>query len=204
MPLDKRRRARQSVSMKTIKQNRDTLLLRLVKYIGRSEAWGTDLGARVFSQLNTELISRSEGTLVLIDYDGLERSDVSFQREAVVETLRKHRPRLLFVAVNLEDPDLLTNLELALEKRGEFLLVRRGNGEVRVIGKRLPEEQKRTLETVWKAGEATSAQLVKTAPRGKLSTAASRLMALWRAGLVERVEGTAPSGGREHRYYSIS
>jgi len=74
-------------------------MIRLVEYVGRTEAWGTDLGARVFARLNVDLMGLSEGTLVPIDFAGLERSDVSFQREAVVETIRKHRPRLLFVDV---------------------------------------------------------------------------------------------------------
>ena len=172
--------------MNAMKQKRPTLVIRLVDYIGRSEAWGTDLGARVFAKLNVDLMGLSEGTFVPIDFSGLERSDVSFQREAVVETIRKHRPRLLFFAVNLEDADLRTNLELALEKRGEVLLLVR-NDAVTVIGKRLPAQQRRTLEQVRGSGEATSAQLVRDQPDAKVSTTSSRLMALWRAGLLERV-----------------
>lgn len=181
---------------------RPTRSVELSEYVGRPEAWGTDLGARVFAKLNVDLMGLSEGTLVPIDFAGLERSDVSFQREAIVETIRKHRPRLLFLAVNLDDADLRTNLELALEKRGEVLLLM-GEDGLDVIGKRLPEEHRRTLEQVWKAGGATSAQLVREHPDTKVSTTSSRLIALWRAGLVERVEGSAASGGREHHYLPI-
>lgn len=189
--------------MKATKQSRPVRPTRLVEYVGRPEAWGTDLGARVFAQLNIDLMGLSEGTLVPIDFAGLERSDVSFQREAVVETIRKHRPRLLFVAIGLDDADLRTNLDLALDKRGESLLLRTSEGHRELIGRRLAEEQRNTLEQVWKAGEVTSAQLVKDNPEQKLSTAASRLMSLWKAGLLERVEGTAASGGREHRYFAF-
>lgn len=194
---------RYSVSMNEAKQKRATRAIRLAEYVGRPEAWGTDLGARVFAKLNVDLMSLSEGTLVPIDFAGLERSDVSFQREAVVETIRKHRPRLLFVAVNLDDIDLRTNLDLALEKRSESLLLVLSYGQVEVMGKKLAEEQVRTLEEVWKVREATSAQLVRDHPDAKLSTTASRLIALWKAGLVERVEGTASSGGREHTYFAF-
>ena len=193
--------------MKQIKEEYVVSLTGLLS--GRTEAWGTDLGARVFGAMNLELMGLGEGTLIRLDYAGLERTDVSFQREAVVETLRKYRPRLLFVIVNLRDQDIQTNLEHALERRSESVLAREPAG-LRVLGKKPSEEQEATLRRVWELGEATSAMLVRdAAERGqgkeeKLSTASSRLTALWKAGLLERVEGTAVSGGREHRYYPIT
>lgn len=184
--------------MKRIRQERPITLRELIE---DHDAWGTEFGATVFGRINLLLLSSGEGVLVPIDYAGLDRSDVSFQREAVVETLRKHRPRLLFVAINLTDPDVRENLTLALERRGEWLIVREPNGRVTPLGKRLTAEQLSTLERVWDAGELTSAELGEDDV--KLSTASSRLSWLWKAGLVERVEGTSPTGGREHRYYPI-
>jgi hypothetical protein len=197
--------------MKTVKRNRPSHELRLTSYIGRRDAWGTDLGSRVFAKINVDLMVLAEGTLVLIDYKGLERSDVSFQREAIVEIVRKHRPKLLFVAINVDDHDLRMNLDLALDRRGEVLLCRHDELP-RVLGRTLPEEHRRTLEQVWELGETTSAGLLgRTGGLGakgsgreaKLSTISSRLTALWKAGLLERVEGTAPSGGREHTYFAF-
>ena len=187
--------------METMKQVRPECSVSLAHCAGGTDAWGTELGATVFGSLNLLLIGLSEGMLVPIDYGGLERSDASFQREAVVETLRKHRPRLLFIAVNLSDQDVRSNLELALQKRGDCLLVRDGERPT-VLGKRLTPEQRSTLEIVWDAGCVTSSDL--EGGSLKLSTASSRLAWLWRAGLIERVEGTSPSGGREHSYYAIT
>ena len=186
--------------MKTVKRLRAEHPVLLKDCAGGTDAWGTELGASVFAELNMELIGLSEGTLVPIDYAGLERSDASFQREAVVETLRKHRPRLLFIAVNLDDRDVRSNLELALEKRGDCLLVQTAENPL-VLGKRLAPEHRATMEAIWAASELTSSELESKDTR--LSTAASRLAWLWKAGLIERVEGTSPSGGREHRYYPI-
>jgi hypothetical protein len=187
--------------METMKRIRREFLLNLRDLIEGNDAWGTEFGAAVFSQINLHLLGVGEGTLVPIDYAGLERSDVSFQREAVVETLRKHRPRLLFVAVNLVDPDVRENLSLALERRGEWLLVREQPARPTVLGKRLTPEHEATLGRVWSAGELMSSDLTDDV---KLSTASSRLAWLWKAGLIERVEGTSPTGGREHRYYPIA
>jgi hypothetical protein len=185
--------------MKPIERIRAIVPLSMRDIVG-SQAWGTDFGAQVFSQLNSLLIGQPEGTLVPIDYGGLERTDVSFQREAIVESLRKHRPRLLFVADHLSDPDVLENLSLALERRGESLVVRTASG-TRVVGRRLSPVLSTTLERARKSGVLTSSDLV--TQRMRLSTASSRLTFLWKAGLLERVEGTAPTGGREHRYYPI-
>lgn len=192
--------------MNQSKQNRSKHEVRLADAVGGPDAWGTSEGSRVFGELNIELLGLSEGTMVPIDYSGLRRSDASFQREAVVETIRKHRPRLLFVAINLTDPDVRGNLELALEKRGEALIVRDAHDSV-VLGKTLTREEQAALEMVRHAGELTSGQLLKRANQGRTgitpSTASTRLSSLWKAGLIERVEGIAASGGREYRYFPI-
>jgi hypothetical protein len=198
-----RRLRRYSHLMNGLNQNRAEYSILLSGFVHGADAWGTELGARVFADLNLRLLGCIEGTTVLFDYSGLQRSDVSFQREAVVETLRKHRPRLLFVAVHLDNRDIQENLELALERRGESLILRIQDGLI-VLGRRLSRELEATLQLVWEAKEMTSALLRKQMPGTELSTASSRLTALWKAGLIRRVEGTSASGGREHRYYPIT
>lgn len=184
-----------------MKRKRPEYRVSLSQQVGGKDAWGTEFGAQIYGRINVDLLSVGQGTLVLIDYAGLERSDVSFQREAVVESLRKHRPRLLFIALNLGDPDVQENISLALERRGEWLLARREGQQPSVLGKRLTPEQQTTLERVWAGGELVSSDF--SEDNVKLSTASNRLAWLWKAGLIERVEGTAASGGREHRYYPI-
>src|SRR6266699_1064711 len=143
--------------MNTMKQPRDRQEhgVRLRDFVGEEAAWGTELGIQVFARINKDLAVLNQGTLVLVDYSGLERSDSSFQREAVVETLRKHRPRLLFVGVNLSDADMKTNLELALEKRGECFVVRSSTGAT-VIGKLPAAELLETLKLASRHGELAS------------------------------------------------
>ena len=154
-------------------------------------------------ELNHQLVGLNEGAFVKIDYAGLERSDVSFQREAVVETLRKHRPHLVFLAVNLDHQDLRLNLVLALEKRGESVLVE-SNNSVSVVGRRLTPEQQKILDAVRAQPELTSAQLIGPPFSLKAANASNQLTALWRAGLLRRIEGAAATGGREYRYSPIA
>ena len=113
--------------MDEIKRPRDYAVL-LRKPGDGPDAWGTSAGINVFLRLSADLARLTASTVVVLDYSGIERTDVSFQREAVVETVRKHRPRLLFIASNVGDDDVLVNLGAALEARGEALLVRHRGG----------------------------------------------------------------------------
>ena len=167
------------------------------------DAWGTSAGIDVFLRLHPELARLPDRTVVVLDYSGIARADVSFQREAVVETVKRHRPRLLFIASNVGNEDVLANLAAALEARGEILLVRVQDERPRILGRRLAAEHEDTLSAIQAHHWFTSTQL--TVPPFGLagSTASARLTALWRAGLIGRIEAASPSGGREYRYFPI-
>ena len=89
--------------MNPLRRPRSTYRISLQVHTKEADAWGTDLGARVSAEINRTLVGLSEGTVVVFDYAGIRRSDASFQREAVVETIRRHHPRLLFVVEGIED-----------------------------------------------------------------------------------------------------
>jgi len=170
----------------------------LVDFIGSAEAWGTEKGAEVFGALNKELLNVSQGIVVSISYRGLQRSDASFQREAVVELLRKYRPRLCFVATELKDKDVLANLELALQ-RYQLCLLLNDRGSLRILGKQPNKELSDTWRFVEKAGRVTTPRLADALDL-ETATASSRLSTLWKAGLLKRTEGAASTGGREFLY----
>lgn len=177
--------------------------LRLSK-LASPRAWGTAAGAAAFAKANQCLLPLPDRTLVAIDFTGIERADVSFLREAVVEVVRKHRPRLLFIVAELVDADVRANLESALALRGEALLIRRMRGAPIVAGKQLPREHELTLRTLQEHEEFTSAMLTARPFALESSTASARLTALWNAGLVDRAVGVAPSGGKEYKYSPIT
>jgi hypothetical protein len=187
--------------MKQIKQRRE-FHIQLRQYAG-NEAWGAARGATIFAKLNAELLPLPDATLVVIDFSAMRRADMSFLREAIVEIVRKHRPRLLFIADNLSDQDLRANLQSALAWRGESLLLRQPRGSPVVLGKQLPKEHEATLRTLERHEEFTSGMLTVDPFALESSTASARLTALWKAGLVDRAAGIAPSGGREYKYFAI-
>jgi DNA-binding MarR family transcriptional regulator len=67
----------------------------------------------------------------------------------------------------------------------------------------LTPEQLAVLRFVEREGEVTSVRLTHPPFSLKQSNASNQLVALWRAGLLRRIEGAAASGGREYRYYPI-
>lgn len=175
--------------------------IRLADVIGSSEAWGTEKGADVFSALNKLLLNVSQGTVISLSYKGLHRSDASFQREAVVELLRKYRPRLAFIVTDLRDKDVRANLDLALA-RYQQLLLSVGEAETEILGRQLNEELSKTWALVRRLGDTTTPQLAASL-RLETATASSRLSTLWKSGLLTRIEAASRSGGREFVYSAI-
>jgi hypothetical protein len=188
--------------MKDLNQRRQEYALRL-KDVADVEAWGSARGALAFAKINSQLLNLPDHTLVILDFVGIARADVSFLREAVIETLRKFRPRLLFVANGLKDSDLRMNLESALTLQDESLLLRRAHTHPQVLGRQLPKEHELTLHTLQGYPEFTSGMLTAEPFKLESSTASARLTTLWKAGLVDRVHGTAVSGGKEYKYFPV-
>lgn len=191
-----------SDSMNPLKRPRSTYRISLKMHTKEADTWGTDLGARVSAEINRTLVGLSEGTLVVFDYVGIRRSDASFQREAVVETIRRHHPRLLFIVEGVEDRDLRSNLVLALERRGNAVLLRGKSGRVDAVGA-VTQPQIETLAAVSNLDEITSRELKKRLPELSASNATNRLNDLASAGLLERVNGSATGGGKQYHFYAI-
>jgi hypothetical protein len=189
--------------MKHLNELRQEYALRLHDLAG-VEAWGTARGAQAFGKINSQLLRLPDRTLVSLDFTGIARADVNFLREAVVEIVRKYRPRLLFIVACIADPDLQANMESALVLQSESLLMRRPKAEPLVLGKKLPNEHSLTLQALQRHAEFTSGMLTAKPFELESSTASARLTALWKAGLVDRAQGIAASGGKEYKYFSIT
>jgi hypothetical protein len=188
--------------MKHLNERREYVVQ--MQEVAGGEAWGTTRGALVFRRIDGQLVRLPDRTQVVLEFTGIARADVSFFREAIVEVVRKHRPRLLFIVANLVDADVQANLESALELRGESLLLRHLKERPLVLGKKLPEEQNATLRALQTRLEFTSGMLTGKPFELGSSTASARLSALWKAGLIDRAQGAAPSGGKEYKYFAIS
>lgn len=176
--------------------------LQITKFIDRGDAWGRDLGRKVFKELDDQVFARpADERVVMIDFGGTERIDVSFPQEAVVELIRKYLGSRYFFINGLENADIEENVSVALEKREMSAIIRDSRG-YRLTGKRLTDDLQAILKLAEDRDEITSEDV-----RNKLDltpqNAANKLAALWKLGLLQRDDRTARGGGRENRYMKV-
>ena len=176
--------------------------LRIAEFIEKGDAWGRELGRKVFRELDDRLFaSPADAHVVKIDFVETNRIDVSFPQEAVVELIRKYVGNRYFFLSGLEDQDIEENVSVALEKRDMSAIIRDSKGS-RLTGKSLADD----LHGIWKLAEEreeiTSGDVVR---RFELTpqNAANKLAALWKMGLIQRDDRTARGGGRENRYTKV-
>ena len=161
--------------------------------------WGVDNGREVHRRLEA-VISTLPSCMVGIDLSGIRQTDVSFGREAIVETIRRFRPSHQFILVNPENEVVVENLEAALDRREETVLLRERGGTIRPIGRELGPGLRPVLETVIRLGRTTSRDVLAHHKGMSIQSASNKLKELWQCGLLRREEASAQSGGREWSY----
>lgn len=177
--------------------------LRITEFIDGGDAWGRELGRKIFRDLDDRLFaSPADAHVVMIDFSGTERIDVSFPQEAVVELIRKYTGNRYFFLNGLEDPDVEENVSVALEKREMTAIIRDSKG-YRLTGKPLADDLQDILKLADERDEITSGDVVKRFELTPQNTA-NKLAALWKMGLLQRDDRTARGGGRENRYAKVS
>lgn len=174
-------------------------LIDLRKLMIEDIGWGVDNGREVHRHLE-RAISALPSCMVGIDLSGIRQADVSFSREAIVETLRRFRPSHQFVLMNPQNEVVVENLEAALDRRGETVLLRERGGTIRPIGRDLGLGLRPLLETVIRLGRATSRDILAHHSGMSIQNASNKLKELWQLGLLRREETSAQSGGREWLY----
>lgn len=108
-------------------------MLGLRELMGRPEGWGRAQGREVYQRL-LRSVEDHPGTLVFkISMKDVERVDISFASETVVELARRFRSSKGFCLIDLTDPDLIENFDAAAVKKAQPLLVWRG-ASARLIG----------------------------------------------------------------------
>jgi hypothetical protein len=164
--------------------------------------WGVDEGREVHERLKNQ-IANWPACIVLLNIAGLRQADVSFSREAIVETVRRFRPGYQFVIANPENGVVVENLDAAFARRDDAVVLRERGDTTRIIGKQPSSALRLILETVQKFRQATSREVVKKIPNLTIQNCSNKLKELWQAGLLYREETAAQTGGREWKYSSL-
>jgi hypothetical protein len=162
--------------------------------------WGHEKGRRVRAEVEAELETLSEGSVLVLDLKGVEVMDFSFAGEVfgkLYSRLGMEHPGRALILRGLSDY-VRVNLQAALASLGLVALAVNGTHQWELIGK-AGDTDCETLEAVQRLREATAPELA-DALSIKLTTCNQRLKKLTDAGAILRTRFTASSGGEQYLY----
>lgn len=188
-----------SGSIKYMKQTYSSLkLLDLTK---NPDVWGNAKGKEVGALLQNFIQGHPATDVFKVSFDGIERTDASFSREAVVEIASRFRTKHALTIVDLDDDDLIENLEVAAVKKEQPLFMWQENSW-KLLGPNPTRGNIELLNYILSVAE-TTASIAASALDLKLTNASTKLKQLWEGGYVLRREEMSPTGGIEFVYYRI-
>lgn len=185
--------------MDSMNEIRTTILLR--DLMDAPYGWGREEGREVFQSLIRQVEAHPGKLVVEVSLMGVERADISFASETVVELAKRYRGNKGFLLSNIADEDLLENWEAAATKKSQPLMVRAGT-KAWVIGIQPSQGNAATFEYVLEKGSATAAE-ISNAFDFQITNASTKLKQLWEQGFLLRRQESAESGGVEFRYFAI-
>lgn len=191
--------ADKSGSIKNMNQTRGAV--KLVDLTKSSDGWGNARGKEVGALLENFIKKHPETDVFKLSFHGIERTDASFSREAIVEIASRFRPRHAITIVDLDDDDLIENLEVAAVKKEQPLFMWH-NDSWKLLGKSPTKGNIDLLNYILTVAEATTSAAA-AALDLKLTNVSTKLKQLWESGYIMRREEMAPSGGIEFIYYRI-
>lgn len=176
--------------------------LRLRSFMKTAEGWGRAQGREVFQKLLRAVEEQPEVAVFRISLESVERTDISFASEAIVELAKRFRGQKGFCLCDVADDDLLENWEAAASREDQPLTVRSGN-RVKVIGSQPSQGNIAAFDFALKREEVTAAELA-SGLKLQITNASMKLKQLWEQGFLLRRQAVAASGGIEFIYFRIA
>ncbi len=181
--------------------NESRAVLRLRDVMDSSHGWGREQGREVFQRLIRRVESDPGKIVIEVSLKGVERNDISFASETVIEIAKRYRGNKGFCLTDVVDDDLLENWEAAATKKGQPLMVWDGK-KGRVIGPQPSPGNRAAFDYVLKNMSSTASE-VATALDLQITNASTKFKQLWEQGFLLRQQESAESGGVEFRYLVI-
>jgi hypothetical protein len=181
--------------------NEGVRVLEFRDVMDRGEGWGRDQGREVYQRM-LKFVEANPGIAVFrVSMKGVNRLDISFSSETVVELARRFRGRKGFCLIDLTDRDLIENLDAAAEKKGQPMLVWHGKS-ADLIGTEPSEGTREAFAFAMGRPESRAAEFA--ARRGiSIANASMKFKQLWEQGFLLRRESAAETGGVEYVYQRI-
>src|SRR5262245_3282274 len=99
----------------------------------RPDGWGREQGRGVYQRLLRAVEARAGNLVVKISMKGVQRVDMSFSSETIVELARRYRGAKGICLVDITDNDMIENIDAAAARKGQPLILWQGKS-ARVIG----------------------------------------------------------------------
>lgn len=179
----------------------ETETLLLLQFMGSPRGWGREQGRAVYGKLLSFVESKAGTMIFRVSMAGVERTDISFASETVVELARRYRGAKGFALVDLTDPDLLENWEAAASRKGQPLMVWHDN-QARVIGLQPSEGNAEAFRFALRNAAVRASQFA-VSTKTPITSASMKFKQLWEQGFLLRREAIAESGGVEFVYFRI-
>jgi len=183
-----------------LKQVAAVIVLR--KLMGRADGWGRPMGREVFQKLLDHVERHPDQLVFGISLKGVQRIDVSFSSETIVEIARRFRGRKGFFLKDIAVPEIEENIEAAALRVGQPLAIAE-RGQHRFIGLAPSAGTKAALDFVVAHPQARAVEIAEAA-HISVANASMKLKQLWTTGFLLRRESAADSGGVEFIYQRIA
>ena len=178
-----------------------TQIMPLRDFMKRSEGWGRSEGREVYQQL-LRFVEDNPGTIVFrISMKGVQRMDISFASEAIVELARRFRRTKGFCLVDLTDTDLIENIDAACEKKKQPMIILEPT--LALLGLHPTKGTHEAFEFAMARLQARTTEFA--AEKGiSIPNSSMKFKQLWEQGFLLRSETTSDSGGLEYVYCRIN
>lgn len=133
--------------------------------------------------------------------DGVKQVDASFASEAIVELIRRYRGIKGICLIDLVDPEMKFNIELAAERVSLPVAVWK-DGSIEMIGGKPSPGNREALQFALERPQARAAEFADHA-NFSIANASTKFKQLWEQGFLVRSESAADSGGVEFVYRRI-
>jgi hypothetical protein len=178
-----------------------SLVLSLKDFMDRPDGWGRGQGREVYPRLLRFVESHPETVVFKISMKGVQRIDISFASETIIEIARRFRRSKGFCLVDLSDVDMIENIDAAGEKKDQPILVWKDRS-AKLIGSEPSEGARRAFQFAMSRAKARAAEFAAEQSLS-IANASMKFKQLWEQGFLLRHESTADTGGVEYVYCRI-
>jgi hypothetical protein len=176
-------------------------VLALLEFMDRPEGWGRDQGRQVYQRL-LRFVEDSAGILIFkVSMKGVQRLDISFASETVIELARRYRRVKAFCLIDLTDNDLIENLDAAAKKKEQPIILWKGKS-ADLIGVEPSEGTREAFQFAMGRPRSRATEFA-TRKGMSIANASMKFKQLWEEGFLLRRESVADSGGVEFVYQRI-